>query len=585
MPPRQQRNVEDITLRDQIAESRQSNQSLQQMMNELLQRIPVTNQSTVQSEGSGRTIFDNEEEDDHSTSSASKTMAEPAFVNPWSMDRLACALENSDRSIQVHVPDFEGKLNTNEYCDWTESLEAFFDWRDLSDERKVQFVATKLKGHALIWWQQYQCSRVRKGVPKVSTWAEMKLKLDENFLPLDYAQTLYQKLHQLNQQSNQSVADYTEQFYQYLSRINLRESDDQLVASSRNVKDKAEKVAAPTFESPEAQGEGNKDPSKGISSSNKCFQCGEPGHRSYECPKKKAELNLMNEEEQEPTYDEEVFEKVQCEPDFDAQSLLIQQVLVAPMDRAEMIFDDEECCKAAAMVDWSKPPIYDEYPEDVGIALGELTSVLLVHNTQRSPTWVSNKRKSDDSNWTDEFVYEQRTKLFETYGVIHGFECLFIMDSGSQGNYVSQKLVSFLKLLIEYLSKPYHVSWVNQGSRIPVIKRCLVEFSIGSQYWDKIWCNVLPMESYDVLLGRPWQCDKDVNYQGRKNVYELKMNGNSIKLFPTLEKMKREKHCGKSYSIHTKKEEEGPDHVVAKKLQKLKHEFFSEERENNAGAK
>ncbi|KAI8564419.1 hypothetical protein RHMOL_Rhmol03G0180100 [Rhododendron molle] len=67
---------------------------------------------------------------------------------------------NSDQSIQVHVPDFEGKLNANEYCDWTASLEAFFDWKDLSDERKVQFVATKLKGHALIWWQQYQRSKV-----------------------------------------------------------------------------------------------------------------------------------------------------------------------------------------------------------------------------------------------------------------------------------------------------------------------------------------------------------------------------------------------------------------------------------------
>ncbi|KAF7142775.1 hypothetical protein RHSIM_Rhsim05G0211200 [Rhododendron simsii] len=187
MPPRRQRNVEDVTLRDQIAELRQSNQALQQMMNELLQRIPVTNQSTVHSEGSGRTIFNNEEEDDHSTSSTSNTVAKPAFVNPWSMGRLARALENSDRSIQP------------------ESL--------------------------------------------------------------------------------------------------------------KNVKDKAEKVVAPTFKSPEAQGGGNKDPRKGISSSNKCFRCGEPGHRSYECPKKKVELNLMNEEEQEPIYDEEVFEKVQCEPD------------------------------------------------------------------------------------------------------------------------------------------------------------------------------------------------------------------------------------------------------------------------------
>ena len=58
----------------------------------------------------------------------------------------------------------------------------------------------------------------------------MKLKLDEKFLPLDYSQTLYQKFHQLHQQSDQSMFDYTECFYKLLSRVNLLESDDQLGA-------------------------------------------------------------------------------------------------------------------------------------------------------------------------------------------------------------------------------------------------------------------------------------------------------------------------------------------------------------------
>ncbi|GFY93154.1 hypothetical protein Acr_08g0015500 [Actinidia rufa] len=55
----------------------------------------------------------------------------------------------------------------------------------------------------------------------VNAWAEMKLRLDEKIMPLDYAQTLYQKLHQLHQRSDQSVKDYTEQFYQLLSRVKL----------------------------------------------------------------------------------------------------------------------------------------------------------------------------------------------------------------------------------------------------------------------------------------------------------------------------------------------------------------------------
>lgn len=53
------------------------------------------------------------------------------------MDRLAQALESSYWSMQVHVVDFEGKLDASEYCDWVASLEAFFEWKDPSDERKV----------------------------------------------------------------------------------------------------------------------------------------------------------------------------------------------------------------------------------------------------------------------------------------------------------------------------------------------------------------------------------------------------------------------------------------------------------------
>ncbi|KAG5562521.1 hypothetical protein RHGRI_005298 [Rhododendron griersonianum] len=58
----------------------------------------------------------------------------------------------------------------------------------------------------------------------------MKLKLDEKFLPLDYSQSLYLKFHRLRHHNEQSVANYTEQFYKLLSRINLTETDDQLVA-------------------------------------------------------------------------------------------------------------------------------------------------------------------------------------------------------------------------------------------------------------------------------------------------------------------------------------------------------------------
>ncbi|KAF7133505.1 hypothetical protein RHSIM_Rhsim09G0176000 [Rhododendron simsii] len=277
MPPRRQRNVEDVTLRDQIAELRQSNQALQQMMNELLQRIPVTKQSTFQSEGSGRTIFNNEEEDDHSTSSTSNTVAEPAFVNP-------CSLEEA----------YQMALKAEE----------------------------KLK------WGSY------------------------------------------------------------------REPE-----SLKNVKDKAEKVAAPTFESPEAQGGGNKDPRKGMSSSNRCFRCGEPGHRSYECPKKKAELNLMEEESDEPIYHEEsggLFEEEVSIPNFNAECLLIRHVMVTKEDIGD-VWDGKGCGKNDVMTtECFKPPICDENLEDnVKLEKLKLQKSLLI-----TKEFVSaKKRKKRKKRW------------------------------------------------------------------------------------------------------------------------------------------------------------------------------------------
>lgn len=49
-------------------------------------------------------------------------------------------------------------------------------------------------------------------------------------------------------------------------------------------------------------------------------------------------------------------------------------------------------------------------------------------------------------------------------------------------------------------------------------------------YKDEILCDVIPMYAFHILLGRPWQFDKDVVYKGRSNNYELKHNGKKIML-------------------------------------------------------
>ena len=53
----------------------------------------------------------------------------------------------------------------------------------------------------------------------------MKKKLNEQFLPFNYMQSLYKSLHNLKQSG--SVDEYTEEFHQLVARVDLNESEDQ----------------------------------------------------------------------------------------------------------------------------------------------------------------------------------------------------------------------------------------------------------------------------------------------------------------------------------------------------------------------
>ncbi|XP_074298391.1 uncharacterized protein LOC141629263 [Silene latifolia] len=51
-------------------------------------------------------------------------------------------------------------------------------------------------------------------------------------------------------------------------------------------------------------------------------------------------------------------------------------------------------------------------------------------------------------------------------------------------------------------------------------------------YVNEILCNVIPMDACHILLGRPWQFDRDVLHRGRCNEYELRDKGKRIVLKP-----------------------------------------------------
>lgn len=82
--------------------------------------------------------------------------------------------------------------------------------------------------------------------------------------------------------------------------------------------------------------------------------------------------------------------------------------------------------------------------------------------------------------------------------------CTVVIDGGSSGNIVAQALVDCLWIRVHKRSGPYFVHWLMKGDEVQVQHRCKVTFTIGDDYKDKMWCDVVLMDVRDVLLGRPW---------------------------------------------------------------------------------
>ena len=76
----------------------------------------------------------------------------PSSVRSYGKPRLS----DADRGVKLEVSDFYGESNPEVFFDWLHSIESYFGWYSLSEERKLFFTEAKLKGTAGIWWEKYQ---------------------------------------------------------------------------------------------------------------------------------------------------------------------------------------------------------------------------------------------------------------------------------------------------------------------------------------------------------------------------------------------------------------------------------------------
>ncbi|CAA7052810.1 unnamed protein product [Microthlaspi erraticum] len=445
------------------------------------------------------------------------------------------AQERVDRrwesGFKLDLPEYHGSLKGEELLDWIVALNEVLEFKEVPEDRRVSLVATKFRGKAAAWWIQLKTSRIRNGKDKIKTWEKLQKHLRQTFLPFNYDRTMYTRLQNLRQGSR-LVEEYAEEFTLLLTHNENNDSEVQLVSRfigglrpqlqtalsqfdpltvaeahrratafesqfrssaswggaslrSRNMAQGSvesssaatkESVEPHTTRSPTQMRDERQPEEQGLRRSTRpntlrYFSYGEAGHIQTSCPNKTLRGLLADKNHWE----------------------------------SNALFDDDE--------------LEEEDELQVDHLEGDKGKLLVARRVCLAPT-------KTEEPWL-------RSNLFQSTCTINGKVCRFVIDSGSSNNVISEEALRKLGLKREDHPTPYNLQWINKEIDIRIKHRAMVTFSIGKHYKDRVYCDVAPMDVGHLILGRPWQYDRETVHDGRKNTYTFLFDNMQIVLLPS----------------------------------------------------
>lgn len=94
------------------------------------------------------------------------------------------------------------------------------------------------------------------------------------------------------------------------------------------------------------------------------------------------------------------------------------------------------------------------------------------------------------------------------------------------------KYIEELKFPMINHPDPYKLQWFNKGNEVKVSQHFIISFSIDNNYKENVWCDVIPMDTCHINLGRPCQYDRRALYDGYVNTCFFVKDVIEIKLAP-----------------------------------------------------
>ena len=134
--------------------------------------------------------------------------------------------------------------------------------------------------------------------------------------------------------------------------------------------------------------------------------------------------------------------------------------------------------------------------------------------------------RTSSSNCSDVTQDEDtRIEIFHIRVVSKHTKIDTLFDSGSQANFIFEDLVKQLGLETIRHPRPYPLGWICKNANLQVANKCILRFTINSNFLDEVELDVVLLEISGIVLGSPYLYDRKSVFHCHENKDHLFKNG------------------------------------------------------------
>nr|KYP43823.1 Transposon Ty3-I Gag-Pol polyprotein [Cajanus cajan] len=380
-------------------------------------------------------------------------------------------------------------------------VEQILACHQVSEKRKVSLATLSFQSHDMYWWTSLVRDRCLHNDPPIQYWNELKSALRRRHIPSYYTRELMNKLQRL-QQKHMSVEEYRKT--RFLSGLNSEIRDKVELLPYRDLNDlvqlcikveqqvlrknfKKESSFSSSYYKKDHKREGKTFEKKITFDSSKNLDKGKEKEKEKDKGKYTSHTSTKSSE-------------IKCFKCLGRGHIVSQcpNKKVMILRGQDIYSSQDEATTSSSSSEDEEETSEEERCEATYPYIGELLMVRRFLSNQPSDT------------------HSQRENIFHT-------RC---------------NISSKAWLTTTPHPKPYQLHWLNDDGDMVVNQQVEVDFSIG-HYKDKITSDLVPMEACHILLGRPWQFDKQTKHDGLTNKITFTHKGKNV---PSLEIVQQGEH-------------------------------------------